>query len=172
MTQTTVRKLAMIASLAVIMVIGSALPSLAAGVWDPNDTAGRLDIRWVGLRYTSADAAIVTVVLYPNFRRWALPGVNYSQRALEVEVDAYTNGYFFRKSGKIRFSYGDHGSDCCQVVAVHEPSHSTLVARIRPYPFGDEGDPGADVWGWSTFMVGGEPQNDRTREFHMPPLSD
>ena len=165
-------RVTLVVAIATSVVVAAALPSAAAGVWDANDTEGRLDIRWVGARYTSEDLVRFTLVMYPNFRRRALPGENLSsRRQLGIHFDAYTSGYYFRKNGRIKLAYGDHGSGCCEVVTVRRTSRTTLVARVHPYPWGDEGDPGALVYATSEFRTHDDRHRDVTRQFRLPPIT-
>jgi len=112
--------------------------------------------------------------MYPDFRRWALPKEHrmFGPRRLVVAVDEFYSGVFFLKGGHIRLSYGDHGSGCCEVVRVRRSNRTTLIARLEtPYPYGDEGDPGAPVSASSTFSVDGKTHEDLTKRFRLPPPS-
>ncbi len=154
-------------TLAVLSLLGSAGEAAAVGIWDPNDVDGRLDIRWVGVRYKASGKARLTVVLYPSFRRKALPSAkNRRANYLTIYLDDYMTGIFFRKAGRIRLSYGDHASNCCEVVKVDRPNRTTLVAVYHPI---DENEPGFRAYGTSSFRLDGDMIKDRTRRFQIGP---
>jgi hypothetical protein len=141
------------------------------GVWDANDTRGRLDIRWVGARYTSTGELRATIVLYRDFRRWAPPIKEnlYGRFGLIFTFGRSYDGIFYRHHGHIKVSYGDHASGCCEVRTVRRPSRTTLVALIRdPWPFGAPPDDVAtQVSGRSSFWLDGEARTDQTATFRL-----
>jgi len=146
----SVRRATAVIALVVLSVLVWAPIAQAAGIWDPNDVRGRLDIRWIGVRYTQDGDAILTVTLYDGFRTSALPKKStvFDPNALAVYLDEHTQGYFFRKHGDIRLSFGDHASNCCSIYGVQRPNATTLEVRYEPI---DESDPGFRVYGASTF---------------------
>ena len=96
-------------------------------------------------------------------------GPHRGRPLLAVVLLGPPRGIYFGRNGRIKLSYGDHGSGCCQVVTVRRPNRTTLVAHILPYPWGDEGEPGARVYGESSFGRHGEVHRDRTAPFWFPP---
>lgn len=150
-----------------VLLLAGIQPASAAGITDPNDVAGRLDIRSLNHRYLSPKLAEITVQLYPNFRRRALPAKRCQcGRSLWVELDEFTSGRFVRAGGHIKFIYGDYGSACCSASLVHRATRVTLVARYLPF---DEGDPGFRVFAHSTWVLNGKDVVDKTRRFKIGP---
>jgi hypothetical protein len=147
------------------MLAGLALPAQARGVSDPDDVDGRLDIRSVDVSEAGTDAAVLTLTFYADYRPQAIPDVDCRHcrnRGLGVSLDRYTQGVFFRKNGRTKFSYGDHGSTCCAIYRVSQPDPDTLVVRYELN--GDEGNPGHRVYASSSFRH----ETDTTRRFHIP----
>src|SRR4051812_14074885 len=92
------------------LLAGLALPAQARGVSDPDDVNGRLDIRSVDVSEAGTDAAVLTITFFAAFRPQAIPDVgcrHCRHRGLGVSLDVSTQGIFFRKNGRIKFSYGD-----------------------------------------------------------------
>lgn len=139
----------------------------ARGVWDANDVPGRLDIRWIGVRYTHDGDAILTVSLYAGFRRSALPRRSApsqcdERRCLRVQLDDAIDGRFFRRrDGHIGLSYGDHASGCCSFYPVARRG-AALTVRYEPI---DEDPPGYRVYGDSRYGR----SRDRTARFRLDP---
>src|SRR5262245_24807484 len=161
------RALASAATIALTLMLVGVQPAAAAGTTDPNDVAGRLDIRSVTHRYLGPKLAEITVQLYPNFVRRALPKKRCQcGRSLWVYLDEFTSGRFVRAGGHIKFIYGDYGSDCCSAALVQRPSRDALVARYVPI---DEGDPGYRAFSRSTWILNGKDVIDNTRRIKIGP---
>jgi hypothetical protein len=152
-------------TLATLCLVLWAPSAVARGVWDADDARGRLDIRWVGVRYTHDGHAILTVSLYDGFRMSALPRRSTpslcERRCLRVQLDGAIDGRFFRRHGHIRLSYGDHASACCSIYPVAQGAR-TLTVRYEPI---DEEPPGFRVYGYSKFGQ----SRDRTARFRLGP---
>jgi len=158
-----IRFVAVTAVVGATLLVASAPSASARGVWDPNDVDQRLDVRWFGVRYTDNGDAIVTVTFYPGFKARYIPkGGCDCRNYLWTYLDEYQQGVFFRKNGRIKLSYGDHGSNCCAISRVHRPNATTLVARYTPV---DEVDPGYDVFAYSSVHR----ERDTTDTFHLGP---
>lgn len=161
------RTLAVAAAIGLVLVLADLQPASAVGITDPNDVAGRLDIRSADHEYLGPKLAEITVRLYPNFRRRALPTKRCQcGRSLWVELDEFTSGRFVRAGGHIKFIYGDYGSACCSASLVHRATRVTLVARYVPF---DEGDPGFRAFAHSTWVLNGNDVVDKTRRFKIGP---
>ena len=89
----------------------------SAAVWDRNDTAGPLDIRWVNIKQLSGERLKLTISFWHGFRASALAGD--FRRGLLARYrfprwdDFNTLGYTVRKDGRLRFRNGDFGSSIC-----------------------------------------------------------
>jgi hypothetical protein len=154
---------------AIVITLASVAPATAGSRSDPNDVDGRLDIRWVGIHNEPHGWARLTLMFYDNFRRRALPKAHCScARRVRVDLDRYVDGFYYRANGGIRFSYGDHGSSCCDVYKVERTSRTVLVVRYRV--LADEGRTGHRVRARSDFVLAdGTVEIDRTEPFYQPP---
>jgi len=145
--------------------------AVAAGVSDPDDTRGPLDIRSVVVRPTSQHVAKLTFTLYPGFT-WRALGPRGSccdvGRELGIEIDDFTaRGFFYaRRDGTIMFVFGDPGSaPCCRLFRVRQPAPTTLVVRYRSYA---RLRPGTTVSGYSMYRPA-EATHDTTATFELGP---
>jgi hypothetical protein len=110
-----------------------------SGVWDPNDVAGRFDLRWVGAAYTSEGEIHLSVSFYDGFERRRLPRDPTDSRSnVRINLSGALNGYFLRRpGGRIIFLWGDFGSSCCAPRGrVRQPLPNVLSVTIDPCSYG------------------------------------
>lgn len=144
----------------------SALPAGAVGDWDPDDVRGRFDLRWIGAGYTADGDIRLTASFYPGFRIWDLPRKHESFiPGVWFDIDTYFTGWFFRHDGRVRFAYGDTGSNCCLKMGARivDP----FVLRVTFPPF-DEAEAGIPIRGHSRWG-GLKGPHDWTGILRLPP---
>jgi hypothetical protein len=162
-------------TLAVVALVVLATPASARSAWDPNDTTGPLDIRWLGARFvTAGDTSRLTISFYDSFRTSALPTMvrmGYyptfrGRGALSIVLTDYYVGFVaHRKDGGLIFVYADWGSVCCDIAHVRTPS--ARVLRVTFPTIRDPADPTYDVRAESTWKLHGDVFRDRTRTIHL-----
>jgi hypothetical protein len=162
-------------ALAVVAVVVLATPASAGSAWDPNDTTGPLDIRWLGAKFTAAgNTSRLTISFYDSFRTSALPTMvrrGYyptfrGRGALSIILTDYYVGFVaHRHDGRLIFVYADWGSDCCDIARVRTPSAHVL--RVTFPTIRDPADPTYGVRAESTWKLHGDVFRDRTRTIHL-----
>jgi hypothetical protein len=132
-----------VASMVILGVVATDVSARAAGstsVLDANDVGGRLDIRSVSVARPSSQKTRVKIVFWNRVPVWLL-----RRRAARVEmaVDG-SYAYFFRfwpnKKGWLRVTWGDPGSNCCDVSPAAHPDAHTYISSMIPtdgilYPY-------------------------------------
>lgn len=124
-------------ALALLMVT----PSLASAgsVWDPDDPAYPLDIRWTGvyvqvdgkLRVTMSFHAPVRLRWFNRRNDWTRVFVGFTDRP----IPPYFRFAFFRnRAGKLRAQLCEGGSGCTAIVSVSRPNRFTIRAKVGPLP--------------------------------------
>jgi hypothetical protein len=104
----------------------------ANGVWDPDDVAGRFDLRWVGAAYTSTGEIHLSVSFHDGYKPRFLPR-EIDDRYSHVSVGLGTvDGWFLRQHGRIVFIWGDFGSSCCERARVRRPASNALSVIFDP----------------------------------------
>ena len=125
------------ASLVLALALFIPAASASAGVWDPNDTRGQLDIRWLNLKQAPHDRLTLTIGFWPGFSARALAG-DYRHGLLVTFLlptfDFITNGYTLWKDGHLKFRQGDFGSSvCCYGSRVRFIGPRTLTTTFLPW---------------------------------------
>lgn len=121
-------------ALALLMVT----PSLASAgsVWDPDDPAYALDIRWTGV-YVQADGRLrVTMSFHAPVRlRWFNRGNDWTRVFVgftNLPIPPYYHFAFFRnRAGKLRAQLCESGSICTAIVPVSRPNRFTIRAKVK-----------------------------------------
>jgi hypothetical protein len=109
------RRFALVVVPLTVMLLATSAAS--AAVWDRNDTAGHLDIRWLNLKELPRERLRLTISFWSGFRAEALAG-SY-QRGLLVRYrrpwlsEFNALGFTVRKDGQLKFRSGDLGSSLC-----------------------------------------------------------
>jgi len=150
------RRIASIVVCALAVIAGLSLPANAEGVWDPNDTTGRLDIRWVGASYTASGELHVSVSFYGRFEPRLLPRRGREGRShVGIRLSAALDSTFVRSHGRLVFIWGDFGSSCCAGAPVRRPSSNVLSVTFDPcsYGYGEEIDLAKGESSWRTRAV-------------------
>jgi hypothetical protein len=106
------RRIAVVVSLVVALILGLTLPTGAASDFDADDVEGPLDLRWIGAWFTQDDDVRLTISFYDGFRVSALPKVHRGRNQLRVSLTIFLSGVFVRRHGRIVLFYGDFGSGC------------------------------------------------------------
>ena len=123
-------------AVAIALLLTLAFPASAA-IWDPPDTSGPLDVRWVNVKPLTNDRLRLTFGFWAGFRRSALAGD--SQEGFRVRFylpnfNYVTYGYTTRKSGQLRFRQGDFGSStCCFVSRLTRLGPRTVTTTFLPW---------------------------------------
>jgi len=141
-------------SIAVAIALSLTLAVPASGaIWDPPDTSGPLDIRWVNLKPLANDRVRLTFGFWAGFRRSALAGD--SQEGFRVrfylpEFNFVTFGYTTRKDGQLRFRQGDFGSStCCYVSRLTRLGPRTFTTTFLPCWIRTGGDDNRGIRYWA-----------------------
>jgi len=116
-------------AVAIALSLTLAFPASAA-IWDPPDTSGPLDVRWVNVKPLTNDRLKLTFGFWAGFRRSALAGdyqEGFRVRFYLPNFDYVTHGYTTRKDGQLKFRQGDFGSSVC--------CFGSRLARLGPRTF-------------------------------------
>ncbi len=111
-------------------------PAIAGSDWDPDDVEGPFDIRWYGAAFTSSGDVHLTLSFYDDFRHAALPWTARTDLNVRVEIQPVATGYLLRRAhGRIVFSWGDYGSNCCERAPVTRLAPGILDITFDPGPY-------------------------------------
>jgi hypothetical protein len=127
---------------AVVLALGSIIlgpiPAHAGSVWDPNDAAHRLDLRWVGV-YQQADGLIrVTISFHDRVRmRWfegrrnatLVVGLYFAKRAY---AEAWDVTFYRNAHHRLVANLCELASSCVSVARVRHPDDRTIRVRLNP----------------------------------------
>jgi hypothetical protein len=132
-----IRTLAVV--IAVMSVALNAVPARAASVWDPNDPARRLDIRWVA--YQQADGRMrLTVSFYGRFHKGWLNTTRGAPSSSNLYVgfthDRTIPEYWFAlfsrtPRGRLVAWLCESGSSCVDRSRVRRVDRDTIRVRLR-----------------------------------------
>lgn len=130
-------------AVAISLSLTLAVPASAA-IWDPPDTSGPLDVRWVNVKPLTNDRLKLTFGFWAGFRKRALAGDSvegFLMRFYLPEFNFVTYGYTTRKDGQLRFRQGDFGSStCCYVSRLTRLGPRTFTTTFLPWWIRTDGD--------------------------------
>jgi hypothetical protein len=123
-------------ALALGSIVMGPLPARAGGMWDPNESGHRLDMRWVGVYFEADGRFRVTVTFYDRVRvRWF---AQRDQFTLSVDFQATPNSgsffyvTFFRSHYRLWAQLCEAGSSCGPITRAVRPNAITVRAWARP----------------------------------------
>ena len=123
-------------AVAITLSLTLAVPASAA-IWDPPDTRGPLDIRWVNVKPLTNDRLKLTFGFWAGFRKSALAGDSQEGFLVRFYLPSFnflTYGYTTRKDGQLRFRQGDFGSStCCFVSRLTRLGPRTFTTTFLPW---------------------------------------
>ena len=85
---------------------------VSAAIWDPPDTTGPLDLRWVNVKPLTNDRLRLTFGFWAGFRKRVLAGDSqdgFRVRFYLPNFNYVTYGYTTRKDGHLRLGKGTSG---------------------------------------------------------------
>ena len=135
-----------------LVCLSLASPPATASTWDPQDTAGPLDLRWLHLAQAPRDRVRLTFSFWPGFRAGALAGDDTRGLLVRFHLPdlGYTAiGYTFFKDGHLRFRQGDFGSStCCFRSRLERIDRRTLTTVFLPWWIrsGEQDNRGVRYW--------------------------
>jgi hypothetical protein len=129
--------------LAVVLALGSIIlgpiPAQAGSVWDPDDAAHRLDIRWVGV-YQQVDGLMrVTISFHGRTRtRWfedrSNPTLTVALAYAKAEYAQAWEVTFFRNAHhRLVALLCELASSCVSQARVHRLDRDTIRVRLDPF---------------------------------------
>jgi hypothetical protein len=164
------------AALAVVGVMALAAPASAGSVWDPDDAAGRLDIRWMGAVFVDAnDTLRLTISFYEDFSATALPLMKDRRDMYAAGrgwvgfslIDYYSAFLARRRDGAVIFAQPERTDEFLRVRVV---SPHVLRVWIPAFTTGE-----LDIESTSYFLQAssywdsrGRERRDRTAAIHLP----
>ena len=123
-------------AVAIALSLPLAFPASAA-IWDPPDTTGPLDVRWVNVKPLTNDRLRLTFGFWAGFRKSALAGdpqEGFRVRFYLPNFNYITYGYTTKKDGQLRFRQGDFGSStCCFVSRLTRLGPRTFTTTFLPW---------------------------------------
>ena len=133
--------------LAVVLALGcimlGPIPAHAGSVWDPNDAAHRLDIRWVGVYHQADGRMRITVAFHDRIRnRWfpicSNPFLHSCPRPPTFLVGfptrfAYYALFFRHRHHGLWAQLCEGGSSCSPIAKVFRPDRKTMRVRLDEF---------------------------------------